>query len=456
MKKTAIFAALLFAWPLLAQNPPATNPPPANPPAQDPNTQTPPAQTPATQTPPAQAPQAQTPPAQTPPAQNQPKLEEPQMAAPEPQDEKKAEPVKKPASPPAAKPAAKAKGSADEGKVVEEIIARVNNEIITKSELDKARASAEQEARDDCTGRCTPEQLQMHIEDDQKNALRDLIDQSLLAQRGKDLGLSVETDVVKKLDEIRIQNNLKDMDELEREVTKQGLNWEDFKNNIRNRYLTQEVIQREVGSHITIGHDETLKFYNEHKNEFVMPEEVALRAIEVSTEGKSEAEIPELKKTAETYLQRIKDGEDFAVLAKRYSDGKTAKQGGYLGEYKRGELSKELEDKVFTMKKNELTDVIETKQGFLILQVIERFTEGIQPYEKVEPKIQELLYNQRMEPAMKEYLKTLREESYVVVKPGYQEMAGGGNSEIQEVSATPEATKEKKHHKKYLLFGKSS
>src|SRR5208282_667852 len=423
MKKTAIFAAVLFGWPLLAQNPPATNPPPANPPAQNPSTQTPAAQ--------------------TPPAQNPPTLEQPQMAAPEPETEKKPEPLKKPATPAAAKAT---KPSSSEGKVVEEILARVNNEIITRSELDKARVTAEQETREDCTGRCTPEQLQTAIEDRQKNALRDLIDQSLLAQRGKDLGISVETDVVKQLDQIRIQNNLKDLDELEREVTKQGLNWEDFKNNIRNRFLTQEVISREVGSHITIGNDEKLKFYNEHKNEFVMPEEVALRAIEVTTEGKTEAEIPELKKKAESYLKRINDGEDFSVLAKRYSDGKTAQQGGYLGEYKRGELSKELEDKVFAMKKNEMTDVIETKQGFLILQVLERFTEGIQPYEKVEGKITEHLYSERMDPAMREYLKTLREQSYVVVKPGFQDMAGGGNSEIQEVSTTPETTKEKKHH----------
>lgn len=443
MKKTAILAALLFGWPLLAQNPPATNPPPANPPAQNPSTQTPAAQTPP----------AQNPPTQTPPAQKPPTLEQPQMAAPEPETEKKPEPLKKPGAPTAAKVT---KPSSSEGKVVEEILARVNNEIITRSELDKARVTAEQETREDCTGRCTPEQLQTAIEDRQKNALRDLIDQSLLAQRGKDLSISVETDVVKQLDQIRIQNNLKDLDELEREVTKQGLNWEDFKNNIRNRFLTQEVISREVGSHITIGNDEKLKFYNEHKNEFVMPEEVALRAIEVTTEGKTEAEIPELKKKAESYLKRINDGEDFSVLAKRYSDGKTAQQGGYLGEYKRGELSKELEDKVFAMKKNEMTDVIETKQGFLILQVLERFTEGIQPYEKVEGKITEHLYSERMEPAMREYLKTLREQSYVVVKPGFQDMAGGGNSEIQEVSTTPETTKEKKHHKKYLLFGKST
>ena len=388
------------------------------------------------------------------------------MEAPEPEQEKKPEPVNKPQAPTATTApggtkvtgaaAAGAKTAPAEGKVVEEIVARVNNEIITSSELDKARASAEEDARQDCSGKCTPEQLQVAIEDRQKSALRDLIDQSLLEQRGKDLGISVETDVVKQLDQIRISNNLKDLDELEKAVSAQGLNWEDFKNNIRNKILTQKVISQEVGSHITIGHDEALKFYNEHKNEMVRPEEVALRAIEVSTEGKPEVEIPELKKKAESYLKRINDGEDFSVIAKRFSDGKTAQQGGYMGVYKRGELAKELEDKVFTMKKNELTGVIETKQNFLILQVLEHYTEGVQPYDKVENDIMELLYNQRMEPALREYLKTLREQSYVVIKPGYQEMAGGGNSEIEEVSATPETTKEKKHHKKYLLFGKSS
>ena len=66
------------------------------------------------------------------------------------------------------------------------------------------------------------------------------------------------------------------------------------------------------------------------------------------------------------------------------------------------------------------------------------------------------LYSERIQPALREYLKTLREQSYVVIKPGYQDMAGGGNSEIEEVSATPEVTKEKKQHKKYLLFGKKS
>ncbi|HTG29734.1 MAG TPA: peptidylprolyl isomerase [Methylomirabilota bacterium] len=378
-----------------------------------------------------------------------PALEKPGIAPATPETAPAPTPAKK--SPPPA-----SKVDPNSGRVVEEIIARVNNEIITQSEYEKAKVAAADEAKQDCQSHCTPEQLQIAIEDRQKNALRDLIDQSLLVQRGKDMGISVEPDVIKKLDQIRIQNNINSMEDLEKAVSASGVNWEDFKNNIRNGVLTQRVISSEVGSHITIGHDEIEKYYNEHKGEFVRPEQVALRSIEVNTEKKSSEEIVELKKKAETTLKRIKDGEDFGEMAKRFSDGSTAKQGGFLGVYKRGELSKELEDAVFKMRKNDITDVMDTKQGFLILQVLEHYDEGEQTLAKVEPEITDKLYTARMEPAMREYVKTLREQSYVVIKPGFQDIAGGGgNSEIQEVSATPEASKKaKKAHKKYGLFGK--
>jgi peptidyl-prolyl cis-trans isomerase SurA len=417
-KKIALMAGLLFALPLAAQTPASDPPAQPNPTAQK---------------------------------SQSPSLEAPQMAAPDPEAEKKPAPAPVKAAKPAAKPAI-----SGEGRVVEEIVARVNNEIITSSELEKARTQAAEDAQQDCAGRCSQEQMQVAVEDRQKFALRDLIDQSLLAQRGKDMGINVEADVVKQLDIIRVQNKLRDLDELEKAVEHEGLNWDDFKNNIRNKALTQQVISREVGSHITITHEEAMKFYDEHRNEFNKPEQVALRAIELSTEGKDETQAADVRKKADDLLKRIGEGEDFAVLAKRFSDGSTAQQGGYLGVYKRGELSKAIEDKVFEMKKNQLTDVIETKQGFLILQALERYEAGVQPFEKVENEIMDQLYGERMQPALREYLKTLREQSYVVIKPGYQDMAGGGNSEIEEVSATPEVTKEKKQHKKYLLFGKKS
>src|SRR5213082_2651094 len=177
-------------------------------------------------------------------------------------------------------PAPKLKGASatlpvdpNAGKTIEEIIARVNNEIITLSEYEKARETAVDDAKQECQGRCTPEQLQTDIADRQKNTLRELIDQSLLVHRGKDMGLNVEADVIKQLDQIRIQNKLDSMEDLEKAVTSEGMNWEDFKNNIRNRILTQRVISQEVGSHISIGEDEIQKYSEAHKSEFVRPEE---------------------------------------------------------------------------------------------------------------------------------------------------------------------------------------
>ncbi len=419
MRNLVLIGALFAALPLAAQSPQQQQPP----------------------TPPPDAPKPQAPP----------KLEKPDEA---PATAPDTTPAKTPAKSAAAK---KPPVSAEGGRVVEEIVARVNNEVITRSELDHSRVTAEDDAKQDCQNRCTPEQLKQVIDDGQKNALRNLIDQSLLVQRAKDMSISVEADVIKQLDQIRIENKLASMEALEQAVSAQGLNWEDFKNNIRNGLLTKKVISSEVGSHINVPTEEVQKYYDEHKAEYVRPEQVALRSIEVNTAGKDATEVAELKKKADTALKRIQDGEDFGEIAKRYSDGATAKQGGYLGQYKRGELAKALEDQVFTMKRNDLTPVMETKQGFLIMQVMEHYDEGQQSLEKVKNEIMDKLYGERMEPALREYLKTLREESYVVIKPGYQDMAGGSNSEIQEVSATPEVTKNRnKGHKKFLLFGKRS
>jgi peptidyl-prolyl cis-trans isomerase SurA len=417
MRNLAFIAALFIALPLAAQQPTPPPPPP------DQQNQQPPAP--------------------------KPKLEEPGEAAPETAPPAKTSP----------KPIAKAPAAfvpAEGGKTVEEIVARVNNEVITKSELQHSIDTAEEETKQDCQNRCTPDQIKTLTDERQKNALRDLIDQSLLVQRGKDMGVSVEPDVIKELDRIRQENKLPDLETLEKEIEKQGLNWEDFKDSIRKGILTKKVIGDEVGSHINTTNDEIQKYYDEHKKDFERPEQVALRSIEINTAGKTDAEVADLRKKADTALKRIQDGEDFGEIAKRYSDGSTAKQGGYLGIYKRGELSKALEDVVFKMKRNELTPVMETKQGFLIMQVLEHYDEGEQSLSTVSEEIRNKVYDQKLEPALRDYLKTLREQSYVVVKPGYQDMAGGSNSEIQEVSATPEVTKSKKGHKKFLLFGKRS
>ena len=327
--------------------------------------------------------------------------------------------------------------------VVEEVIARVNNDAITRSDLERARSEMQQEAQQDCP-KCLPEEINQRVAAEDKNVLRDLIDNSLLVQRGKDMGVNVETDVIKRLDEIRIQNNIASMEELETQIDKSGVSFEDFKNNIRNQMLQQEVIRHEVGSKIILDHAQVQKYYDEHKAEFVRPELVTLREIFVSTEGKQESEIPALRKKADDLLQRVKNGEDFGELAKHFSDGSTAKQGGDLGRFEHGQLAPNIEQAVFALQRLQTTDVIPTKTGFLILQVGEHYAAGQQPEEKVDTEIQDRLYNEQLRPTLRAYLETLRVDSYVAVKPGYADTAAVPSSTIEEVPPTPDDDKKKK------------
>jgi peptidyl-prolyl cis-trans isomerase SurA len=342
--------------------------------------------------------------------------------------------------------------------VVEEIVARVNNEIITREDLEKARAALESEARDACL-KCTPEEASGMVEEKSKDLLRDLIDQSLLTQRAKDDGINVDTEVIKRLDAIRTQNKLPSMEALEAEVTKSGQDFEEFKTQLRNQLLTQELIRKEVGSKIIVSHEDIVKYYNDHKSDFVRPQTVVLREIFVSTEGKPEADIPALRKKAENLRERVlNNGDDFGELAKRYSDSPTAPQSGELGTFQRSQLDAKITEKVFALNRSQMTDVMETKTGFEILQVRERYDAGEQPLDKVEPEITNKLYELKMEPGLRTYLATLREDSYVQIKPGYTDTAAVKAEPIEEVAAATDKddSKNKSGHKWGILPKKKS
>jgi peptidyl-prolyl cis-trans isomerase SurA len=327
--------------------------------------------------------------------------------------------------------------------IVEEIVARVNNDVITREDLDHARQSLTSEVQDECQ-KCTPDQVRTQTAAREKNLLRDLIDQSLLVQRAKDDNINVDGDVIKRLDAIRVNAKLPDMETLEKEVTKSGQDFEDFKSQIKNQLLTQDVIRKEV-----------VKYYETHKQDFVRPETVVLREIFVSTEKKPETDIPTLRKKAENLRDRVlKNGDDFGELAKRFSDSPTAQQSGELGAFERSKLDPNISEKVFALNRSQMTDVIETKTGFEILQVRERYQAGEQPLEKVDAEITNHLYEDKMEPGLRAYLKTLREDSYLQVKPGYTDSAAVTNQPIEEVAVTPDKDDKKKSGRKLLLIPK--
>ena len=369
--------------------------------------------------------------------------------------------------------------------VVEEIVARVNNSIITRSDFVRSKDQLKDEIKSQESG----SNADKAYVDREKDVLRDLIDQQLLLEKGKDLGITADTELIKKLDEMRKQMNLDSMEELEKAAQAQGVSYEDFKQNLRNQIITQQVIQHEVGSHLSVSKEDEQRFYEEHKSEMEQPEQIRLSEILVAlakpapakpepqktgTDGASitpplaaaepaqdapAAQMSESEQLAATeakakgLLDQIKKGASFEDVAKKNSDGPTAAQGGDLGLFKRGALSKELEDTTFAMKAGAVTDVIRTKQGFVILKVTEHQTAGIPSMKQMEPRIQDALYYQKLQPALRAYLKKLREEAYIDIRSGYVDTGASPNQTKPVETAGKEASSKKLKTKKKKKLG---
>jgi peptidyl-prolyl cis-trans isomerase SurA len=349
--------------------------------------------------------------------------------------------------------------------VVEEIITRVNNEIITRTEYIRSRDQLKQEVQQQ-----DPANADRIFAEKQRDVLRDLIDQQLLLQKGKDLGITGDTELIKRLDEMRKQMNLATMEELEKAAEAQGASYEDFKQNMRTQIITQKVIGQEVGQKLAMNKDDVKKFYEQHLAEMERPEEVRLSEIliapktpakpapaagakpEPPSEAETEAALAASQAKAQDLLDQFHKGAKFADLAKKYSDGPSARDGGDLSYFKRGTLSKELEDKVFALKAGEVTDVIRTKQGYVILQASEHQTAGIPTLKEAEPRIQDALYMQKLQPALRAFLTTLREEAFIDYKNGYVD-TGASAKQTKPVETTVKEASAKNLKKKKKKLG---
>src|ERR1700686_3027199 len=141
--------------------------------------------------------------------------------------------------------------------VVEQIVAKVNGDIITRGELEKTRSAMEQEMK---VQNIPPEKREAALNERAADSLRDQIDQLLLVQKGKQLDINVDADVTKEMADIQVQNKISDPDKFHQWVQDQaGIPFEDVKQQMKNRYLTQREIRQEVGGKITLPKAELMK-----------------------------------------------------------------------------------------------------------------------------------------------------------------------------------------------------
>jgi peptidyl-prolyl cis-trans isomerase SurA len=329
------------------------------------------------------------------------------------------------------------------GTVVEDVIVHVNDQIISRSDVER---SVQQLAQENQQANASPTEAA----DRQKNLLRDMIDQQLLLSRAKELSLNVDAEVIRRLDDIRKQNHMDTMEDLEKAARSQGVSFEDFKAQIRNSILTQQVVRDEVGRRLQMTQGQEQAYYDAHKQEFAQPEQIKLSEILIPTVADAnDAAVAQAQTKADEVAAKLKAGDKFEDLAKTYSGGQTASQGGDLGLYKRGALAKVLEDQTFDLKAGESTAPIRTRQGFVILKVTDHIPAGVPALKEVEPQIQEAMYSEQMQPALRAYLTKLREEAYIDIAAGYVD-SGASSKQTKPVftAYAPPVVKKKKVQQK--------
>ena len=322
-----------------------------------------------------------------------------------------------------------------QGKKIEQIVARVNSEIILKSDLDRHLDNLRAELAEGINQKkLTAEDAEKLFQEDQKTALRDLIDRSLLVQLAKENGENGDLDVFKAMEQLRTERKFATMDELERAIIKDYGDVEEFKNDIRAQVLTRKVIEHEVYSRIVVTQEEERKYYDEHKQEFDKPAGVRLSAIVILVDRRLPDQVAAQRKKAEEALAALKKGDDFAEVAKKYSETPEAEDGGDLG-YITTQLDDDIGKSIDKLAKNQYTDILEVSDAFEIFKLTDKHAGGVLSFDLAERFVYSRLMETQAPPKIREYLTKLREEGFVDVKEGFKDEGAPKAKEKKAASA---------------------
>ncbi len=340
--------------------------------------------------------------------------------------------------------------------VIEEIICKVNSDIITRSQLDRDRKDAEGEfRREGMQGSALREAL--------NNVTRDMlarrIDDLLLIAKGKELDLKVDNELAKQLAGIQRQSGIADPQAFQEFVhEKMGMPFEDYKAELKNQLLKQRVIRQEIMGSLKVKREELEAYYNAHKDEFQRKEQIFLSGIFISTEGKDASGIAAADRKARDVSRRAKSGEKFNELAQANSDAATAASGGGMPPLEKSELRQDILDALWDKDRGFVTDPLKTAKGYEIYKVEEHQKAGLAEFEEVQMQVEDKVLNPRMGGAYREYLTKLRKDAFLEIKPGYVDSAAapGKNTawsdpaQMTPQTVTKQEVAAQKHNKKLL------
>lgn len=298
--------------------------------------------------------------------------------------------------------------------VIERVIAVVNQEVITLSELETSLRQLEnplfQQLYLDASAPPPDQQPQ--------EALRRLIEKKLLLQAARRRGIIVDQgEVEQALKEIKQRQGIPSDAALDRILSQNETSLSQYTQEVRDHLMILKLIEREVRFNIVIRDEDIFTFYQSRQEQFMLPQRFQIAQILLALPadaGPQQAE--QIRQKAEEVRSRILEGEDFDQLAQKLSDGPQAQQAGNLGYFSAGDLREEIERAVSGLQPGQVSDVVRTPKGFHIFKLLDRKNPQSIPLDQLKPQVQQQLFLERSQTAYQEWLKGLRDQAYVEVR----------------------------------------
>ena len=306
------------------------------------------------------------------------------------------------------------------GVVIDRVVAVVNREVITQSELDEAaqtvkKSKLAEPAAASLNPIGEPTEPNKSL---QRDLLNQMIEQRLLQQEAKKSGIRVsDAEMELALKDIEERNHFPNQEALKLAVTQENVPWDKYVEDLRNQLSVLKLMNREVDSNILITDTETLAYYDANPTQFQLPDQIRLKQILVRLPAGASTETIERKRQrAEEILTEARKGEDFDQLIEKYSDGAERRSGGDLGAFKKGDLAPEIERAVFGLKDGEVSSVVQTNLGFHLFKAHVSQNIQKQPFEKVKKEIEEKILNEKRTALRQKWLTEIWARSFVEVK----------------------------------------
>lgn len=303
--------------------------------------------------------------------------------------------------------------SAGQGFLIDKVVAVVNDEVITLSELQKEEKPLIQRIRQASEGEAQASQMQIT----RRQILQALILRRLQLQEAGKEGIVVEaSEVDATIKVIKERNGLTSDQEFTGVLAKENLTLDEFRTKVREQMVVDRLLTRHVRTRIVVSEEEITKYYQAHMDQFDQDPSVRLRHILIRLPDEpSPEEVTQARTRSWEALAKLRNGAKFEEVAAQYSDGPTAQEGGDLGVIRKGELDPALERAAFALEPGMVSDVIQTAAGLNIIRVDERTT-GDVPIDAIRAQVRQRLFQEKMKERMDAYFAELTRKAYVDVR----------------------------------------